>query len=814
MATENLIDGLGTGANKKGFYAKSAGLAQKAVKDKDGNQIDTTYLKVAAAPVVDQVYNASSPNAQSGTAVAQALSGTGQVPSVGSGDDGKVLKATYNSSTGTGSFAWDSAPSGVPSTTPSDVGKVLGVLAGTGGQTLDWVNKTPEQVQADWEEANTASKAYIANKPTLPTVNDGQLSIQVGSGTPQTFTANQSTNTSVVIPEADSTKAGVMTSADKNKLDGIAAGAQVNVKPNWNAASGDAAEILNKPTLAAVATSGSYADLSNRPSIPANTSDLTNDSGFITINDVPAATVTDVQVDGTSVVSQGVASITLPTFTQTQADWTETSTSSDAYIAHKPDLSVYATTQSVTTSLASKQDTISDLATIRSGAAAGATAVQPGTLATVATSGSYNDLNNKPAIPSAANDATITVGVAGTSASGSRTVGTFTVDQATAGTITIPTAVAGTKSGDTYTTHAQPGVMSYTDKENLDDAVTKLAGIEAGAEANVIESISLNGGTPLTPSSKNVDIPLAHAGNDGDGLMSFTDYTLLHGNMLNLAGDTGNGSAATIGGDVVINGSSDISVDVDDVQESGSDDIYTQITITNNRPIPTVTSSDNGKVLKASYSGGTASYSWDTETGTTYAAGNGIAIDQSNNISVKIPSSSAGLEFNSGVLDVKTSTAKGIQKGASGLEVRLANSSGLELSSGLKVKTDGRTIHTNASGELEVIGGGGGGGIDGVKLEGATDPITPDASDIVTIPNAVATGETGATNGLMTADDKKVINTAVQYVENPYDQSSPKNLIAQQMFVVENDQQIVDIVTQQSSLINGKGTLFFRITGI
>lgn len=48
-----------------------------------------------------------------------------------------------------------------------------------------------------------------------------------------------------------------------------------------------------------------------------------------------------------------------------------------------------------------KQDVISDLATIRSGASAGATAVQPADLATVATSGSYNDLSNKPTIPAA-----------------------------------------------------------------------------------------------------------------------------------------------------------------------------------------------------------------------------------------------------------------------------------------------------------------------------------------------------------------------------------------------------------------------------
>lgn len=48
-----------------------------------------------------------------------------------------------------------------------------------------------------------------------------------------------------------------------------------------------------------------------------------------------------------------------------------------------------------------KQNVISDLVTIRSGAAAGATAVQPGDLATVATTGDYDDLLNKPTIPAA-----------------------------------------------------------------------------------------------------------------------------------------------------------------------------------------------------------------------------------------------------------------------------------------------------------------------------------------------------------------------------------------------------------------------------
>lgn|GEM_PF-5236488 len=56
-----------------------------------------------------------------------------------------------------------------------------------------------------------------------------------------------------------------------------------------------------------------------------------------------------------------------------------------------------------------KQDAISDLATIRSGASKGATAIQQADLAAVATSGSYNDLTDKPVIPTAVTvDSTIT----------------------------------------------------------------------------------------------------------------------------------------------------------------------------------------------------------------------------------------------------------------------------------------------------------------------------------------------------------------------------------------------------------------------
>lgn len=52
------------------------------------------------------------------------------------------------------------------------------------------------------------------------------------------------------------------TSAEKSKLSGIAAGAEVNVNADWNAISGDA-QILNKPTL----FSGAYTDLTGKPTL-------------------------------------------------------------------------------------------------------------------------------------------------------------------------------------------------------------------------------------------------------------------------------------------------------------------------------------------------------------------------------------------------------------------------------------------------------------------------------------------------------------------------------------------------------------------
>lgn len=81
------------------------------------------------------------------------------------------------------------------------------------------------------------------------------------------------------------------TTEEKTKLANIASGAEVNVNADWDAVTGDAA-ILHKP------------------SIPSNTSDLTNDSGYITIEDVPegsVASTTTPKMDGTAEVGSETA---------------------------------------------------------------------------------------------------------------------------------------------------------------------------------------------------------------------------------------------------------------------------------------------------------------------------------------------------------------------------------------------------------------------------------------------------------------------------------------------------------------------------
>lgn len=138
----------------------------------------------------------------------------------------------------------------------------------------------------------------------------------------------------------------------------ISATGQVN--SDWNSNSG-LSQILNKPTLSTVATTGSYNDLSNKPTIPAAqvNSDWNSNSGVSQILNKP--TLATVATSGNysdlnnkptfaTVATSGSYNDlsnkpTIPA-AQVNSDWNSSSGVSE--ILNKPDLSVYALDSDVT----------------------------------------------------------------------------------------------------------------------------------------------------------------------------------------------------------------------------------------------------------------------------------------------------------------------------------------------------------------------------------------------------------------------------------------------------------------------------------
>ena len=231
----------------------------------------------------------------------------------------------------------------------------------------DWsdLNGTPtipaEQVNADWNA--TSGKAEILNKPTIPTVNDATLTIKQDGTVKGTFTANQGTNQTI---EITSPAPEYQILSISNDTIFLTNGGFVKVNVNWD-------NVANKPSFSAVAFTNEYGDLSNRPT---QLSDFTNNQGFITAADVPAQVQSDwSETDSTSMafIHNKPAIPTVPTNlssfnndegfittadipAQVQADWEETNTTSGAYIQHKPDLSQYLTTADMSNYVTKTED--------------------------------------------------------------------------------------------------------------------------------------------------------------------------------------------------------------------------------------------------------------------------------------------------------------------------------------------------------------------------------------------------------------------------------------------------------------------------
>ena len=243
-----------------------------------------------------------------------------EVPDVTSSDDGKILTATYSG--GTGSYAWTS-----PQTfsqqqadwTEADSSAVdyiknkpnLAAVATSGSYTdlSDKPSIPAAQVNADWNSSSGVSE--ILNKPTLGTA--------AAASTTDFATAAQGALADTAVQPAD--LATVATSGSYTDLSNTPTIPAAQVNADWNSSSG-VSEILNKPSLATVATSGSYNDLINTPTIPAaqiqSDWNQTNNQALDYIKNkpnIPAA--------------------------QVNSDWSAASGVSQ--ILNKPDLSIYLT---------------------------------------------------------------------------------------------------------------------------------------------------------------------------------------------------------------------------------------------------------------------------------------------------------------------------------------------------------------------------------------------------------------------------------------------------------------------------------------
>ena len=116
----------------------------------------------------------------------------------------------------------------------------------------------------------------------VPNIPDGYTWIGSASGvaTPTLLADVATTGTAISLTDIDSVGSGeINTAAERTKLTGIEAGAEVNVNADWDATTGDA-QILNKPTIPAAqvnsdwdSTSG-VSEILNKPTLVENIGDL------------------------------------------------------------------------------------------------------------------------------------------------------------------------------------------------------------------------------------------------------------------------------------------------------------------------------------------------------------------------------------------------------------------------------------------------------------------------------------------------------------------------------------------------------------
>lgn len=328
-------------------------------------------------------------------------------------------------------------------------------------------------VQSDWNQTNSSADDYIKNKPSIPTktsdlTNDsGYIStLPIASantlgaikvGTNLSIAADGTLSADAQSITVDSALSSTSTNPVENRVINAALGAKANTADLADVAtSGDYDDLLNKPTIPTVNnatltiqrnnttvdtfTANASQDKSINIVVPTATSDLTNDSGFLTsIPTASANTLGGIKVGAGLSITDGVLSVTGGGVADA-VEWTN--------VLNKPTNVSYWTNDAGYITSAALPTKTSDLT--NDGSDGTSTYVEADDLATVATSGSYNDLSNKPTIPTV-NDATITI------QRNSATVDSFTVNasQNKSINIVVPTKTSDLTNDSNFATTSQ-----------------------------------------------------------------------------------------------------------------------------------------------------------------------------------------------------------------------------------------------------------------------------------------------------------------------------------------------------------------------
>ncbi len=297
---------------------------------------------------------------------------------------------------------------------------------GAAGRGIDSVAKTATVGNADtytiYYSDNTTGSFTVTNGVDGAPGAPGAPGIPGNDGVSPTITVT-SGEVGIVLTVTDATGTHQYTIPNS----GGSGGTLVQQQADWNTTDPTSVTyILNKPSLATVATSGSYNDLLDKPAIPtvpALVSAFTNDAGYITSAEVPTLNVTQTDTGYVLTVTQpgGTAQTYVLVNGKDGVDGEDGAPGAPG-APGTPGNDGISPTISVTTGEAGTILTVTDATgthqyTIPSGGGSGGTIVQqqvnwnetdPSSvsyilnkpnLATVATSGSYNDLTNKPTIP-------------------------------------------------------------------------------------------------------------------------------------------------------------------------------------------------------------------------------------------------------------------------------------------------------------------------------------------------------------------------------------------------------------------------------